>query len=129
MKITLITSPDFFENSNPSLGFFNISDAEQTAASEWFADKTIDMSVNVYFYHKESDVNWFFYALNSSEYIFLNLDNLEGITKHMASYILSKSNVFYSCSDFNLIELYSHINQNKLNIKDFLERTLGERFF
>lgn len=129
MKITLITSPDFFENANPSLGFFNISELDQTDASQWFSDKNSDIAVNIYFYQKENDINWFFYALNSSEYIFLNLDNLEGITSNMASYILSKPNVYYSCSDINLSELYSHINQNKLNIKDFLERTLGERFF
>lgn len=129
MKITLITSPDIFENSNPSIGFFNLTDTDQTEASNWFADHNLDISLNIYLYQKEPDIDWFFYALNSSQYIFLNLDNCEGITTHMKSYILSKPNVFYSCVDSNLSELYSRINKNKLNIKTFLERVISERFF
>jgi hypothetical protein len=129
MKVTLITSPDIFENSNPSIGLFNLSEEQQNEASAWLSEKSSDLHINVYFYQNENDINWFFYALNSSHAVFVNLDNLFGITKHLASYIISKQDVFYSCSDINLSELYSHINQNKLNIKDFLERVLGERFF
>ena len=129
MKITLITPPDIFENSNPSIGFFNISDLEQTQASEWFALKEQQLHLNLYFYQSETDINWFFYAVNASEYIFLNVDNLKGISTHMVSYMLSMPNVFYNCSDINLSELYGHINQNRINIKDFLERVIGERFF
>ena len=59
-KITLITPPDFFENSNTSVLFAHISNEEQDVISRWLADSDFANNINFYVYSGEVNVSWFF---------------------------------------------------------------------
>jgi len=126
-KITLITPPDIFENSNKSILFVNLSLVDQDTVSKWLADREIDRDVNFYVYSNESDVEWLFWAASSSRYKYINMNNANQIIQALSGYLLSKSNVFYQTEDENLKAIYSHINTNSISkIETFLERALGD---
>ena len=125
-KITLITPPDFFENSNPSVLFVHISDAEQDAISKWLGSADFKTDINFYVYTGETNVTWFLYALNRCEYKYINMDCVNNITRALSGYALGKSRCFYKTTDENLSGIYSHINSNRVSrVEDFLEIILG----
>jgi hypothetical protein len=125
-KITLITPPDIFENSNFSVLFAHISDEEQDFISKWLAESDFQENINFYVYSGEVNVNWFLYALNLCEYKYINIDCVNYITQALSGHALGKNNVFYKTQDENLAGVYSHINSNRIDhVKTFLESILG----
>lgn len=127
-KITLITPPDIFENSNYSILFMHLSDDDQTKVSEWFAKSNISRNVNVYFYDHEVDLPWLFHALSRCEFKFIDVDSVNYITQSLSGYILGKSNTFYKTSNESTAAVYHYINQNKItNIEYFLEKVFNEQ--
>ena len=126
-KITLVTSPDFFENSNDSVLFMHLNDQEQSAISVWLKNSAITRDVNFYLYSGEDDLPWLFYALGVCKHKYINIDCYTDITKTLGSYILGKNDVHYSTSDEDLARIYSHINHNRItNIEQFLENTFSD---
>ena len=124
-KITLITPPDFFENSNVSILFLHISTEEQDAISVWLSKSNITKDLNLYVYTNETNISWLFYALSRCEYKYINFDHMNSITQSLGSYMLAKNNVFYSTKDESLASVYSFINNNRIKkIEQFLEDTL-----
>jgi hypothetical protein len=124
-KITLITPPDIFENSNLSILFFHISEEEQDFISKWLSNSDLKINLNFYVYTDETNLPWIFYAFGQSEYKYINFDNSNTITQALGSYLLSKNNVYYKTKDENLAAIFSHINSNKIHkIESFLERVL-----
>ena len=63
-KITLITPPDIFENSNTSVLFAHITDEEQDVISRWLGNADFKTDVNFYVYSGEPNAMWFLYAMN-----------------------------------------------------------------
>jgi len=128
-KITLITPPDIYENSNFSVMFMGMTDEQQDNASKWLSKHTDCPDCNFYYYQGEPNASWLFYALNRSDAIFVNLDTEYEIINIMSSYILGKSNVYYTTQNENLKALMSHINnQYVTDIDTFLEKALdGQR--
>jgi len=127
-KITLITPPDFFENSNTSVLFAHISDNEQEIISRWLANSDFANNINFYVYSGETNVAWFLYALNRCEYKYINIDCVNYITQALSGYALGKSDTYYKTEDKNLSAVYSHINGNRVDrVEDFLESILGAK--
>lgn len=127
-KITLITPPDIFENSNISILLAHLTDQEQDEVTEWLSNTSFDQDLNIYFYNGEPNVTWFLYALNRSDYKYINIDYVNYITQALSGYALGKSNTYYSTVDSNLTQVYSHINSKKVsNVKEFLEGILGDQ--
>ena len=127
-KITLITPPDIFENSNISILLAHLTDQEQDEVTEWLSNSSFDQDLNIYFYNGEPNVTWFLYALNRSDYKYINIDCVNYITQALSGYALGKSNTYYSTADSNLTQVYSHINSKKVsNVKEFLEGILGDQ--
>ena len=125
-KITLITPPDFFENSNTSVLFAHISDEEQDVISRWLADSDFANNINFYVYSGEVNVSWFLYALSRCEYKYINIDCVNYITQALSGYALGKSDTYYKTKDTNLSAIYSHINGNRVDrVEDFLESIQG----
>ena len=126
-KITLITPPDFYENSNYSGLFIGMTDQDQDAASRWLGEKSGDYDdCNFYYYQGEPNTDWLFYALNRSDIKFLNLDCDHAIINVLGSYILGKSNVYYTTQDPNLKALLSYINNQYVpNVETFLEKAFN----
>ena len=127
-KITLITPPDFYENSNTSVLFAHISDQEQEIISRWLAESDFVNNMNFYVYSGEVNVSWFLYALNRCEYKYINIDHVNYITQDLGGYILGKSGVYYRTDDVNLGAVLSHINNNRVeSVEIFLESILGDQ--
>ena len=127
-KITLITPPDIFENSNPSILFVHIDDKEQDIISKWLSNADLRHDINFYVYSGEVNVSWFLYALSRCEYKYINIDCVNYITHAISGYALSKSGTFYKTTDENLAGVYSHINSNRVNqVEQFLESILGAK--
>ena len=125
-KITLITPPDIYENSNKSILLCHMTDEEQDTVSKWLYGADLPYNINLYAYTNESNPVWFLYALNRCEYKYINIDGVNLMTQALAGYILSKNGVYYKTNDTNLAAVYSHINGNRVsNIDEFLESILG----
>lgn len=125
-KITLITPPDFYENSNFSLLFLGLTEQQQDAASHWLGTHDSYPDSNFYYYQGEPNPTWLLYAVNRADVKFLNLDSEHAIINIMASYILSRPNVYYTTSDENLKALMSHINNLYVpNVETFLEKVFN----
>jgi hypothetical protein len=122
-KITLVTPPDFYENSNFSVLFLGMTDADQDAASKWLGENEGYPETNLYYYQGENNLEWLMYALNRADVKFLNFDADHAIINMMGSYILGRPNVYYTTKDENLKALMGHINNQYVpNIEAFLEK-------
>lgn len=126
-KITLITPPDFYENSNTSILFINITEQEQDTVSQWLGSSGLQQDLNLYVYDEDTNVSWFLYAASRCEYKYINLDHTNYITQALSGHILGKNGVYYLTSDVNLGAVLGHINTNKVDSIDiFLESILGD---
>ncbi len=126
-KITLITPPDVFENTNHSILFMHLSEDDQMKVSEWLAKSDINENVNVYFYDNEVALPWLFHALSRCEHKFIDLNKTNYITKNLAGYILGKTDTYYKIDSENEAAVYQYINQNKItNIEKFLEKVFND---
>jgi len=126
-KITLITPPDIFENSNKSVLFSHITDEEQDTISKWLSSSDFTEDINFYVYSGEPNVSWFLYAMNRCEYKYINIDCVNYITQALSGYALTRNGTFYKTTDENLASVYSHINSNRIDrVETFLKSILGE---
>lgn len=126
-KITLITPPDIFENSNKSVLFIHITDDEQDTISKWLSTSEFNKDINFYVYSGEPNVPWFLYAMNRCEYKYINIDCVNYITQALSGYALTRNETFYKTLDENLASVYSHISSNRIDrVETFLESILGE---
>ena len=127
-KITLITPPDIYENSNFSILFLGLTEEQQTSASVWMGQNDNFPPCNFYYYEGENNLPWLLFALNRANATFMNLDSEHAITSIMGSYILGKPGVFYTTKDQNLKSLISYINGNYVEHVDvFLEKVFNEQ--
>jgi len=126
-KITLVTPPDIYENSNDSLLFINLNENDQGSASKWLANKELSSNLNFYVYSGEPNITWLLHSLGASNFTFIDLDNCNEITRAISGYLLGKSRVFYKTNDESLAAIYGHINTNRVStIEQFLEKVLSE---
>jgi hypothetical protein len=126
-RITLITPPDVYENSNKSLLFINIGDKDQEAASRWLATQELKNNLNFYIYSGEPNVSWLLHASSIASLKYIDLDNLSELSMLMCSYLLSKNNFYYKTDNENLAAIYGHINTNRVStIEQFLEKVFSD---
>ena len=128
-KINLITPPDTLHNNNFSISLININDREKETVSIFLSKQDDNREINLYAYSNDKNPTW---LLNSVRWndtpVYINLDNCTDISVQYISYMLSKSNVFYSTQDANTKETYSLINVNQVeNIDEFLDKVYNEQ--
>ena len=127
-KLTLITPPDIFENESYSILFIHLNDEDQEAVSQWLAASDVKENINIYFYSGENDLPWLFHAMARSEYRYIDLNDVNSITRNLSGYILGKKNTYYKTSDENTAAVCHYINQNRItNIESFLQRALNDK--
>lgn len=127
-KITLITPPDIFENSNTSLLLCHLSENEQDTVGKWLHEIDLPVDINIYAYSGEPNTVWFLYALNRCEHKYINIDCVNLITQSLSGYILSRSGVYYKTGNEDLAAIYSHINTNRISaVEKFLESVLSAK--
>lgn len=126
-KVTLITPPDLFENSNKSVMVIDLTTKEQDDLSNMLGAYQDDFDINIYFYNGEPEINWLFHAINRAEHVYLSIDKQSEISHLLTSYFLSKPNVWYHTDDENIKALFSHItNRYVTSITEFFEKALHE---
>lgn len=127
-KITLVTPPDIYENSNFSILFLGMSDTDQDDASLWLSQNDDYPDTNFYYYQGEDNLTWLLYALNRADVKFLNFDTDSAIITLLGSYILGRPNVYYTTKDPSIKELMSHINNQFVpDIQTFLKRVFDDQ--
>lgn len=121
-KITFISPPDIYQNNKLSLFLVDPNEKDQEQVAEWLKDQD-DLDINLYYYQGESNVPWLLHSLAASKYKYLNIDNMSAVTSYLVGYILSKPGSYYSTTDLNVSELFSHLNHNRVqNAQDFLRQ-------
>jgi len=126
-KITLVTPPDIYENSNPSILFVNLNEQDQESASKWLSQKDLKENLNFYIFSGEPNAIWLLHSLGVCEHKFIDLDNSNEISNAMHGYLLGKSGVHYKTNNENLAAIYGHINTNRVStIEQFLEKVFSE---
>jgi len=126
-KITLITPPDIYENSNTSILFVNLQETEQDLISRWLTEYKLNVDYNFYVYNGENNVSWFLWAIGCCQYKFIDMDNSNEITQALSGYILGKNNFYYKTSNENLASIYSYIsNRRVLKVEHFLEQAVND---
>jgi hypothetical protein len=126
IKITLVTPPDIYQNDNEGIFLANLSEDEQTAATQWLSKFETEQDINIYFYQGEVEVPWFLHSMAASKYKYIELDTKIDVGLLLAGYLLGKPNTFYASKNPNILAVYNHINQNQVRgVVEFFERTLG----
>ena len=127
-KITLITPPDFYENSNPSILLIGLNESEQDESSQWLGQELqLDTDINLYYYQNETHVEWLLYAVARSNAVYVNADTDNPIIQTFLSYMLGKSNVYFSSTDLDKVKLFSFINGHRVNnITEFLQGVFSD---
>ena len=127
-KLTLITPPDLFENFNLSLLFEHLSDEDQDTVSKWLRESKLDKDVNLYVYTGEPATDWLMYAASLCPHRYIDLNTTNYITHSLSGYLLGKFNFYYKVDDPELADVYSRINNNRIdNIETFLENALNDK--
>lgn len=125
-KITLITPPDIYENSNKGILFLNLSEQDQEIASKWLAERKLEHNLNFYIFSGEPNIMWLLHSAGVCEFKFVDLDQSNEVSSAIVPYLLGKAGFFYKTENENLAAIYSHINTNRVsNIKQFLEKVFS----
>lgn len=121
-KITFISPPDIYQNNKLSLFLIDPSEKDQDQIATWLKDLD-DLDINLYYYQGEANAPWLLHSLAVAKYKYLNMDNMSAITSYLVGYILSKPGTYYSTTDVNVSELFSHLNHNRVqDAQDFLRQ-------
>lgn len=127
-KITLITPPDFYENETYSILLVGITEEEQDQISHQLGQLDSDTPLNIYYFQGENNMEWLLFALNRCNAVYINANSGTDLIKWLASYMLGKSNVWYTTSDDDLKSLFSYINQKYVpNISKFIEAHFDDK--
>ena len=126
-KITLITPPDYFENSNPSILLIGLNEEQQDQITVCLGNTDVSPDLNVYYYQDEDNLEWLLYALARSGAVFVNGDCENFTVRNLLSYILSRPTVYWTTKDEDLKKLFGYINGHYVNtIEDFFKGLLDE---
>jgi hypothetical protein len=97
-KINLITPPDKLFNLNP--GYLLIKPSTKVKMQfQQLLSQSID-DLNVYMYDTdEVDVEWMLSVSQQADFIIIDIDNCDSITKQFVSFLLAQPNTHYLTSD------------------------------
>ena len=116
-KINLITPPDTLFNNNP--GYLLVKPSTKLKVQFQTILSSIDIDINVYVYDTdEADIAWMLNAANNADFIIIDIDNCDSITKNFVSLLLTNSNTYYMTSDE--ITPWSLISRNRIYNLDWI---------
>lgn len=124
-KITLITPPDYFENSNCSVLLIDINEKDQETITDWLNAEETNIDLNLYYYNNDKDAKWLLSSLSKATIVFISADDLSEEPSLLLGYILSKPHVYYKTQNENYSETLKFINSNRVpDIRYFLDEIL-----
>lgn len=121
-KINLITPPDSLFNANP--GYLLVKPSTKLKVQFQTILSAIPDEINVYIYDTdEVDIAWMLNAANNSDFIIIDIDNCDPITKNFVSVLLSTPSSFYLTSDE--VTPWGLISRNRIYNLDWLIEALN----
>jgi hypothetical protein len=97
-KINLITPPDTLFNLNP--GYLLVKPSTKVKMQFQTLLSACPDDINVYIYDTdEVDIAWMLNAANNSDFVIIDIDNCDEITKNFVSFILAQPNAYYMTND------------------------------
>ena len=121
-KINLITPPDRLYNSNMSYLLVKPSTKIKLQFQNMLQD--IKEDVNVYvFDDTESDIDWLLSVSQTSDFVIIDIDNCDQLTKLFVPLMLTQANTHYMTSDE--ITPYKLVSRNRIYNFDWLNEVLS----
>ena len=97
-KINLITPPDTLFNLNP--GYLLVKPSTKVKMQFQTLLSACPDDINVYVYDTdEVDIAWMLNAANNSDFVIIDIDNCDEITKNFVSFMLAQPNAYYMTND------------------------------
>lgn len=120
-KINLITPPDKLFNLNP--GYLLIKPSTKVKMQFQQILSRIDDDINVFIYDTdETNVEWMLSVSQQADFIIIDIDNCDSITKNFISFLLSQPNTHYLTNDE--ITPWQLISRNRIYNLDWIIETL-----
>jgi hypothetical protein len=121
-KINLITPPDKLFNLNP--GYLLVKPSTKTKMQFQQLLSQSDHDLNVYIYDQdESNIEWMLSVSQQADFIIIDLDNCDAITKNFVSFLLAQPNTYYMTTDE--ITPWGLISRNRIYNLDWILESLN----
>jgi hypothetical protein len=121
-KINLITPPDVLFNSNP--GYLLVKPSTKLKVQFQTILSNIPDDINVFIYESdEVDIAWLLNAANNSDFIIVDIDNCDPITKNFVGLLLSQPTAYYLTSDE--VTPWNLISRNRIYNLDWLVEAIN----
>lgn len=122
-KINLITPPDKLFNLNP--GYLLIKPSTKVKMQFQQILSQVDNDINVYIYDTdETNIEWMLSVSQQADFIIIDIDNCDLVTKQFVSFLLAQPNSFYMTNDE--ITPWQLINRNRIYNLDWITDVLGK---
>jgi hypothetical protein len=116
-KINLITPPDKLFNLIP--GIFLIKPSNQLKIQFQEILAKLDEDLNVYIFDQNDfDITWLLDVSGQADFILIDIDNSDDLTKKFISFILAQPNAYYITSDSSTP--WNLINRNRIFNLDWI---------
>lgn len=121
-EVTVITPPDFLANDN--LKIVLIYPGVEVRKSINTILKNVNQDVDLYLYedYQSQHIDWLLQRVLTCDITILDIDECTSIVKNLASYLISRKNVFYLTNDE--ITPYYMISNNRVYDLHWLPKTL-----
>lgn len=120
-KINLITPPDKLFNLNP--GYFLIKPSTKVKMQFQQILSKIEDDINVYIFDSdETNIEWMLSVSQQADFIIIDIDNCDNITKQFVSFLLAQPNTHYLTNDE--ITPWHLISRNRIYNLDWITETL-----
>jgi hypothetical protein len=121
-KINLITPPDVLFNSNP--GYLLVKPSTKLKVQFQTILSNIPDDINVYVYETdEVDIAWLLNSANNSDFIIVDIDNCDPITKSFVSLLLAQPTAYYLTTDE--VTPWNLISRNRIYNLDWLVEAIS----
>lgn len=121
-EVTVITPPDFIANDNLKIVLIYPGVEVRKSINDILKKSTQDVDLYLYDDPEGQDIDWLLQRILTSDITVLDLDNCTSIVKNLASYFISRKNVFYLTNDE--VTPYYMISNNRVYDLYWLQTTL-----
>ena len=122
-KINLITPPDKLFNLNP--GYLLIKPSTKLKMQFQQILSQVDEDLNVYVYDTdEHNTEWMLSVSQQADFIIIDIDNCDSVTRNFASFLLAQPNTYYLTNDE--ITPWHLISRNRIYNLDWITEVLNK---
>ncbi len=122
-KINLITPPDKLFNLNPGYLLIKPSTKVKMQFQQLLSQSIDDLNVCIYD-QDEADIEWMLSVSQQADFIIIDIDNCDNITKNFISFLLAQPNAHYLTSDE--ITPWHLISRNRIYNLDWILEALKD---